>query len=81
MLQEKLTNCLDIESFIIKGAARSATEVRRAHIDAILSEQHLQKQNGTCDIERISNISKKGLFGSKERAGQRREHGSLRGAT
>lgn len=68
MSPEELTNCLGIESFIIKGAARSASEVRRAHINAILSEQRLQKQNGTCDIDRISNISQRGSLGSRERA-------------
>jgi hypothetical protein len=68
MKQEQLVRCLGIELFISNGAARRAAEDRRAHIDAVLAEQSRQKQNGTCDIERLSIISQKGSRLSNERA-------------
>ena len=68
MTPEQLTDCLGIESFIVKGAARTATECRRAHINAILSEQRRQKRKGTYDVERLSSISQKGSLLSTERA-------------
>ena len=68
MTQDQLVNCLGIESFISKGAARTAAQARRAHIDAVLSEQCLQKQNGTIDVERISIISQMGSRWTTERA-------------
>jgi len=68
MTKEQLIDCLGIELFITKGAARSAAEVRRAHMDAVLSEQQRQRQCGTCDIGRLSNISQQGSLWTKERA-------------
>lgn len=68
MTQEQLIHCLGIELFITKGSARCATETRRAHIDAVLTEQSRQKHSGTCDIERLSITSQKGSLWSKERA-------------
>ena len=68
MTKEQLIDCLGIELFITKGAARSAAEVRRAHMDAILSEQQRQRQCGTCDIGRLSSISQQGSLWTKERA-------------
>ena len=66
--QAQLIDCLGIELFINKGAARSAAEVRRAHIHSVLAEQSRQRQNGTCDIGRLSSISQKGSLWTKERA-------------
>ncbi len=68
MKQEQLVRCLGIELFISNGATRQAAEDRRAHIDSVLAEQSRQKENGTCDIERLSFTSKKGSRVSKERA-------------
>lgn len=68
MTDEQLLNCLGIESFLTKGAARNVAEMRRAHIDAVLSEQSRQKQIGKCNVERISRISQKGSLSGKERA-------------
>ena len=66
---EQLCDCLGIESFIGGvGAARNAEQARRVHIAAVLSEQYLQKQNGTCDIERLSDISLKKSERSADRA-------------
>ena len=68
MTQCQLLNCLGIELLITSGVARSAAEVRRAHIDAILSEQRLQKLQGVCDIDRISSISEERSHWTVERA-------------
>ena len=68
MTQCQLLDCLGIELLITSGVARSAAEVRRAHIDAILSEQRLQKLQGVCDIDRISSISEEGSHLTTERA-------------
>jgi hypothetical protein len=66
--QDQLIDCLGIELFISKGAARSAAEVRSAHIHDVLAEQSRQRQNGICDIGRLSSISQKGSLWTKERA-------------
>jgi hypothetical protein len=68
MTTDQLIDCLGIESFITASAASSMAGVRRAHMHAILTEQSRQRHSGTCDLERISRISQKGSFSSKERA-------------
>ena len=70
MTQEQLIDCLGMELFLTPVAASHAAEIRRAHIDAILSEQIRQKRNGTCDIERLSWVSQKGSQMTKERSHQ-----------
>ncbi len=65
---EQLCDCLGIELFITMGAARKADQARRSHIAAVLSEQCRQKQEGVCDLERLSRVSKRGSELSTVRA-------------
>lgn len=69
MSHEQLCDCLGIESFISgTSVARNVELARRVHIAAVLSEQHCQKQNGTCDMERLSGISLRQSEWSAKRA-------------
>ena len=56
-----------IEVFLARGLARQIQETKRAHADAILSEQRAQRHLGICDIEKLASVSKKTLR-SSERA-------------
>jgi hypothetical protein len=68
MTQEQLISCLGIDKFITMGVATSAAIARRAHIDAVLSEQMRQRQNGICDIDMLSNVSLMGSLRTNDRA-------------
>lgn len=67
ILRENLYGCVGIEKFVTKGLAREIQETRRAHVNAVLSEQSLQRQQGVCDIEKLSSVSNKTQW-TKERA-------------
>ncbi|KAL3772871.1 hypothetical protein ACHAWU_000528 [Discostella pseudostelligera] len=60
--------CLGIEIFLVHGAAQCAAEARRAHVAAVLLEQRTQKENGICDIAKLSSVSGKGSHGTRVRA-------------
>lgn len=66
MSLELLCDCLGIENFL--GAEKHTKQNRRAHITAVLMEQLQQNQNGTCDIERLSQVSEVRSEWSKTRA-------------
>ena len=65
---EQLYECVGIEVFITQGLAMHVAEKKRAHIDAVLSEQMLQEDNGICDIEKLSSVSKNGSRWHRSRA-------------
>lgn len=67
ILREIVYQCIGIHMFVTRGLARQVQETRRAHIDAVLLEQRLQRQQGICDIEKLSNVSNKSRW-TKERA-------------
>lgn len=66
MSLELLYDCLGIEKFL--GTAKYAEQKRHAHMTAVLTEQMLQEQNDTCDIEQLSKVSMMGSEWSKTRA-------------
>ena len=69
MSNELPCDCLGIEALISGvGAARRSEQARRAHIAAVLSEQHRQLQEGVHDIERLSEVSKLGSDRTRTRA-------------
>lgn len=55
---DRLCECLGLEAFMNKDLMLSIANKRRAHIDAILSEQRRQRERGVCDLETLSKISK-----------------------
>ena len=58
---EQLYECIGIEVYVTKGLAKDVAKTRRAHVDAVLSEQSLQKRQGVCDlcdIEKLASVSK-----------------------
>ena len=68
ILPEQLYECVGIEVLVTQGLARHAAEKKRKHVDAVLSEQSLQKQHGACDLERLSGVSKTTSSWTTERA-------------
>ena len=56
---DRLIECLGIEVFLSNRLAMRVQETRDAHINAILSEQRLQRLHGIMDIEKLANISKR----------------------
>ena len=65
---EDVYNCVGIEVFLTNGLALRMRDERFAHIDAVLLEQNLQRQNGTCYLEKLSAVSEKKTLWVKERA-------------
>ena len=57
-----------IEVFLSRGLAQHVQETRRAHIHAVLREQHLQRQRGVCNVERLARSSMKTSKMTSERA-------------
>lgn len=70
LTQDQLCKCLGIDAFLCKNdaAIRRAGQSRRAHIAAVLSEQWTQKQNGKCDVARLSSISQNSSRRTVEKA-------------
>lgn len=65
---EQLYECIGIEVYVTKGLAKDVAKTRRAHVDAVLSEQRIQKRKVVCDIEKLSSVSKTRSLLSKVRA-------------
>jgi len=55
---EQLFECIGIEKFLTPDFARNLREKRRAHVDAVISEQRRQVQEGVSDIEALKEVSK-----------------------
>lgn len=68
IIPEQLYECVGIEVFVTQGLAMHVAEKKRMHIDAVLSEQRLQEENGVCDIETLSSVSKNGSQWHRNRA-------------
>ena len=64
----QLLECIGVEDFVTQGLARNLQEKKRAHVDAILSEQKLQRKRGVCDPEALRSISKKSSCSARNRA-------------
>ena len=50
-----------LRGLVTKGLAKDVAKTRRAHVDAVLLEQSLQKRQGVydlCDIEKLASVSK-----------------------
>lgn len=56
---ELLCKCIGIESFMNKDLMMRVASKRKAHVQAILSEQWSQRQRGICDTQKLSNLSRK----------------------
>eukprot|EP00584_Thalassiosira_punctigera_P002771 CAMPEP_0172528836 /NCGR_PEP_ID=MMETSP1067-20121228/3078_1 /TAXON_ID=265564 ORGANISM="Thalassiosira punctigera, Strain Tpunct2005C2" /NCGR_SAMPLE_ID=MMETSP1067 /ASSEMBLY_ACC=CAM_ASM_000444 /LENGTH=146 /DNA_ID=CAMNT_0013312801 /DNA_START=796 /DNA_END=1236 /DNA_ORIENTATION=- len=65
---EQLCECIGIEMLMNQGFALYSMEKKRRHVDAVLSEQMLQRQRGVCDLKRLSEISRTGSEWTTERA-------------
>ena len=68
ILPKNLYECVGIEVLVSQGLARYVAEKKRQHVDAVLSEQRLQKKQGVCDLEMLSRVSKTRSRWTKERA-------------
>ena len=65
---EDLYECVGIEVCLANGLGQRMREARFAHLNAVLFEQNLQRQNGICDLEKLSAVSEKKTLWIKERA-------------
>ena len=68
IVPEQLYECVGIEVFVTQGLARRVAEKKRAHVNAILSEQIVQEQQGVSDLKKLSGVSEKSSRWTKERA-------------
>lgn len=66
---EQLVRCVGIEVFVSKGLVRYVTEKKRAHVDAVLLEQSIQRKQCVCDIEMLSEVSRMRSQWARDRAG------------
>eukprot|EP01083_Nonionella_stella_P041668 112884_1 len=65
---EQLIECLGIEIFVTSGLAKYVLKTRNAHVAAVLSEQSHQEQQGVCNLQKLSSVSKAISRFSTERA-------------
>lgn len=52
--QEDLVECLGLEMFLDRGVARKAQEKKQAHIDAIITGQHLYEPDELAQLSSIT---------------------------
>ena len=64
---EQLFECMGIEEFVTQDLARHVIEKKRAHVDAVLLEQRLQKQQGVRDPKKLSSVSQKSSCWTRNR--------------
>ncbi len=65
---EDLYLCMGIEQFVTPGLAVRLQDVKRKHVRTVLEEQRVQRQQGICDIDKLSFVSKQTSGSSRERA-------------
>lgn len=65
---ELLQECVGIEPFVTNGLAKHIDEKKRAHIQAVLQEQSLQREQGVCNPERLAMVSMVGSQSTAKRA-------------
>ena len=65
---DQLRECVGVEAFVDQGTSRLVADRKRSHVDAVLSEQMLQRYQGVRDPERLSIVSKKSSRWTTERA-------------
>eukprot|EP00581_Thalassiosira_minuscula_P010537 CAMPEP_0183712802 /NCGR_PEP_ID=MMETSP0737-20130205/7867_1 /TAXON_ID=385413 /ORGANISM="Thalassiosira miniscula, Strain CCMP1093" /LENGTH=136 /DNA_ID=CAMNT_0025941509 /DNA_START=331 /DNA_END=741 /DNA_ORIENTATION=+ len=53
-----LYECVGIEKFLAPGIARRVANEKRAHCHVIVAEKRRQMEQGVCDVEKLSTISK-----------------------
>ena len=65
---EQLCNCIGIEVFITQDLAMHVEKEKRNHIQAVLAEQSIQRQQGVYAPEKLSDASKNTSRWSRNRA-------------
>lgn len=65
---EQLYEFVGIEIFVTKGMAGYVAAARRAHVRAVLAQQHRQWRQGKCSPEDLAQVSKMMSAKSEERA-------------